>query len=84
MSSGKTTSGLDAKHSVMVKANGVLPPVGVWMQGQSFTCHDFLTSEQAREFAGILSRAADEADAQKPAMGMAGVLEGSRLGQEES
>jgi hypothetical protein len=81
VSSEKTIKGLDASHSVTVSAKGGLPPVGVWMQHPGFNCHDYFTAEQAREFAGILVRAADEADALLPAMDLAGVLEGSRLGQ---
>lgn len=78
---GKTMQGLDARHSVMVSASGLLPPIGVWMQHPSFNCHDYFTAEQAREFAQILVRAANAADAQQPAMDMSGVLEGARLGQ---
>jgi len=81
MSDSKSIRGLDARHSVMVSARGLLPPVGIWAQHDNFSCHDFFTSGQAREFAGILLRAADEADELHPAMDLAGVLEGSRLGQ---
>lgn len=83
MDAGKTIKGLDARHSVMVgSSSGVLPAIGVWMQHDSFRCHDYFTPEQAREFAAILLRAADEADeASAPAMDLSGVLEGARLGQ---